>query len=611
MKERTFYTAAILALGLVVALPTSDAMHPAFAPGPGVIPGGASFALDDGTAEIYAGSRSGGLVIANRFVPGPGATISSVSFYTSGAAAGEPAEIIIYEDPTGAITAPDRTMEISRLEVTLGAGGFQEIEIGELELNPRGGPKAAFFVGLANVSSGSFSLGIDRSGPGRSASFVSEDGGSRFVPISEFPVIDGNAMIRARGAGGLPFARTGKALRKAPFPPGRGGVPSGEKGSPYHIGASSSDARGGGTRDVQINDFIGASSGSDSCPGCSPALTPGYPSFTVGATDLYEDYVTIENTSGAGIDMPIRTVLATLTPEAVAGYNTDGGGGRPPTAYWEYSLFLNDGAETADNVLDPGEKITRFWQIANEGGATFTFWADVYQTEMATCPPWMVSYWRFDDGTAADSVGSHGGSLWGPPIPSPGRVGQALSFDGNDYIEILYSPGLLLQNEIAMEAWVYWGGASPQTIISNKKLINQNFGLSIGYGEASRLSMIVYKDRSGYGSTYTSWDYVPSNEWTHVAGTYVYGDYGSAHLYINGQEVSSGWREQQGPGPNGVHSDVRIGIEESDTGSFTRPFSGLIDEVGLYNQALTAEEILVHYNNGLSGAGYCEVTPAE
>jgi len=62
------------------------------------------FSLDDGTAEIFAGAESTGLVIANRFVPGRSVVLSGVSFFTSGAAAGDPAEIVIYEDPTG--TAP-------------------------------------------------------------------------------------------------------------------------------------------------------------------------------------------------------------------------------------------------------------------------------------------------------------------------------------------------------------------------------------------------------------------------------------------------------------------------------------------------------------------------
>jgi len=131
-----------------------------------------------------------------------------------------------------------------------------------------------------------------------------------------------------------------------------------------------------------VGDVISAASGSGSCPACVPALAPSYPHFTIRDPDpdLYEDYVTIRGTSAAGLQMPIRTVLKTLTPEAVFVDNPDGGGSDPPTAYWEYSFSSNDGTTSTDDVLDLGEEITRIWRIADEGGATFTFWAEAYAT---------------------------------------------------------------------------------------------------------------------------------------------------------------------------------------------------------------------------------------
>jgi len=131
--------------------------------------------------------------------------------------------------------------------------------------------------------------------------------------------------------------------------------------------------------EATVNDRIEASSGSGSCPGCAPAPPPGYPRFTMGDPDLYEDYMTIESGSASGIPMPLRAVLSTLEPESVYGFNTDGGGDRPPTAYWTYSITSHDGTTSADNVLDPGERITRLWQFADEGGAAFDFWANIYR----------------------------------------------------------------------------------------------------------------------------------------------------------------------------------------------------------------------------------------
>ncbi len=154
------------------------------------------FVLDDGTAEIHAGSTSGAFIIANRFSTSASVSLRAVSFYTSGAAAGDEAEVIIYEDPSGEAGRPAPSMEVWREAIVLDTGGFQEVPVeGCPVLNAA--PGAAFFVALENRVERSYSLGVDMSGPCAGASYVSIDGGSTFDPISSMPIIDGNAMVRA------------------------------------------------------------------------------------------------------------------------------------------------------------------------------------------------------------------------------------------------------------------------------------------------------------------------------------------------------------------------------------------------------------------------------
>lgn len=153
---------------------------------------------DDGTAEIYVGSTSGNMIVANRFDISTPILLSSVSFYTSGAAAGDQAEVIVYEDAAGCGKAPGPSVEIARLPITLGCGGFQEIPLGDLQINSAGALHAAFFVALANTASRGCSLGVDLSRPGSGASYISIDGGLTYAPFSSTPVIDGSAMIRVK-----------------------------------------------------------------------------------------------------------------------------------------------------------------------------------------------------------------------------------------------------------------------------------------------------------------------------------------------------------------------------------------------------------------------------
>ncbi len=158
-----------------------------------------NFILDDGSPEIHAGATTGAFIVANRFSTSDPISLSVISFYTSGEAARDPAEVIIYEDPTGMASGPDPTMEVWRTMVVLEDGGFQEVPLtGCPTLNPEGSPGAAFYVAVTNTADRSYTLGIDMTGPYAEASHISTDGGITFTKISTMPIIDGNAMIRVK-----------------------------------------------------------------------------------------------------------------------------------------------------------------------------------------------------------------------------------------------------------------------------------------------------------------------------------------------------------------------------------------------------------------------------
>ena len=81
------------------------------------------------------------------------------------------------------------------------------------------------------------------------------------------------------------------------------------------------------------------------------------------------------------------------------------------------------------------------------------------------------------------------------------------------------------------------------------------------------------------------------NKWTHVA--YVFGD-GYARLYVNGQLIDE---KESTPDFSWMNElDLYIG-KFSD---YWYPFNGLIDEVRIYNRALTAEEVMALYQEPLN-----------
>lgn len=219
----------------------------------------------------------------------------------------------------------------------------------------------------------------------------------------------------------------------------------------------------------------------------------------------------------------------------------------------------------------------------------------------AEYPAGMVSYWNFDEGsgtTAFDSVGTNNGILFGP-VWASGQVDGALSFGGSDYVAIP-STVALNPEHITLEAWVYpTSKGYYRSMISKPPTVGFAYpwgvyGLSL-YGYTSRPSFMVAINDIPNGVTAD--EEIPLSEWTHLAGTY---NGETLSLYVNGILVK--------------HVIIVGGPIDSSTKPvyIGKPlgnnyYYGMLDEVAIYNRALTPEEIQQHYQNGLNGLGYEEL----
>jgi hypothetical protein len=213
-------------------------------------------------------------------------------------------------------------------------------------------------------------------------------------------------------------------------------------------------------------------------------------------------------------------------------------------------------------------------------------------------PSGMVSYWQFDEGsgtTVYDTIGSNNGTIYGA-LWTSGISGTALSFNGtNDYISVANDPSLN-PDSITVEAWVNYS-ASPSsydTFIVNKTIgADQGYGLGDGYYEATGepLSWGNYSFTLATTDSYYSVDSgisVKVNEWVQVVGTYD-DTTGIAKIFVNGQEKNQRYL------PSAIVKDNN----ELDIGTHLltpiRSFNGLIDEVAIYNRALTSNEVQQRY----------------
>ena len=203
----------------------------------------------------------------------------------------------------------------------------------------------------------------------------------------------------------------------------------------------------------------------------------------------------------------------------------------------------------------------------------------------------LVAYWSFDEGTGntvydLSGNGNHGtihGATW-----TQGKFGKALSFDGvDDYVDCGNDESLNITDEITIEAWVKRAGDFPTNNIGNI-VWRHNYGARTGYRLfAYTNGRVRFAVGNGSNIYYAGTGYPLSTigEWVHVVGVF---DGSYVKLYINGQ-----FNDEVQFSGSFVEADCNLLISQG-----AETFNGTIDEVRIYNRALSEEEIRYHYNHG-------------
>lgn len=231
-------------------------------------------------------------------------------------------------------------------------------------------------------------------------------------------------------------------------------------------------------------------------------------------------------------------------------------------------------------------------------------------------PTGIVSYWKFDEGDgqiASDSIGTNHGWLGSiilsdlnDPSWTTGIVDGALSFKGNNFVEVSDNSNLDLTSSMTLEAWVYPTSYTWANNIITKwgpgPTEQRSYVLDLIYGRPA-----IWISTDGTHQEGTTVFYVTGsttlslNKWYHIVGIF---DGNHLKVYVNG--ILDGYMTWSGTVFNG-NAPLRIGND----GWGNYPFSGIIDEVAVYNRDLTLEEIQKHYQNGLKGLGYDGITFAD
>ena len=197
--------------------------------------------------------------------------------------------------------------------------------------------------------------------------------------------------------------------------------------------------------------------------------------------------------------------------------------------------------------------------------------------------PGLVAAYAFDEGsgtTVTDATGNgHTGTIANATWAAAGKYGAALSFNGsNAVVTIPDAASLHLSTGMTLEAWV-----NPSTVNANWRDViykgNDNFYLEATSSNASRPDggMIAggsYADAYGTAA-------LTANTWSFLTESY---DGSTLRLYVNGTQVAS-------TAHTGTIATSTNPLQIGGDSLYGQYFAGLIDNVRVYNVALTAAQI--------------------
>ena len=230
----------------------------------------------------------------------------------------------------------------------------------------------------------------------------------------------------------------------------------------------------------------------------------------------------------------------------------------------------------------------------------------------------LIGYWPLNEGsgtTAADVINSNSGTLSGGvsfvASEKSGLPGYAISLtggsgEGGDHVKI--SSGwdaqqipseLMPTSAVSVSAWANYSTGTYGAVFQNFFFTG---GTRSGYGIYGRSGSNGFRwfiPTAGVtgdeGSNFLTYLGTSPNTWYHVVGTYD-GATGTAVLYINGQAevtcTSLGSTIDWDPTPY----NCLIGRYDDDNESYG--FQGKIDDVAVWNRALTPAEVTYLYNSG-------------
>jgi len=212
---------------------------------------------------------------------------------------------------------------------------------------------------------------------------------------------------------------------------------------------------------------------------------------------------------------------------------------------------------------------------------------EINDSDCIGLPTGYISWWMFD-GDVNDAIpGGNNGTIRGNPQFVAGKQGQGLELDGDgDYIDVndFNNPA-----SITVSAWVAFSDTGPSWI-ANKRDDANDKQWQLFYWETLRAGIFDGTDDVGEAS----YDFIPTlGSWYHIAFTSDGINGGNIRLFLDGTEVAN----------DALTDDMKLGSRELVLGAAawgkisSLSLNGLIDNLMIYNRALSSQEIQQIYDS--------------
>lgn len=220
----------------------------------------------------------------------------------------------------------------------------------------------------------------------------------------------------------------------------------------------------------------------------------------------------------------------------------------------------------------------------------------------------LIGAWKFDESTASAVTDSSSHNLNGVtcsydstanacmddgngPTRTTGHNGRGLMFDGVDDGVVVPFSATIQPAQISIEAWINWNGdfdGTQQRIVEQSRAdasyTQANYAMTIQPSGTVQIEMRLRDTGENAVEMFETGVVLSTYEWTHLVATY---DGQTITVYRNGVNVGQHAAQGELRYNETAHGDLGIGNQSARN----RAYHGLLDDVRLYNRALSPTEV--------------------